>query len=372
MGTNHFVAIVLAAGLSRRMQCFKPLLPLDGENITDFLIRSFRKNGVDVVLVAGHLQHRLRGGVKTPDIQMAFNPDYSLGMFSSVQAGLESLKPGYQAAFIAPVDIPLVRTSTVRSLLQAATAHPGKILYPAFSGSRGHPPLIPADVFPLILGQQKNDNLKSVLQACEYLAAEVPVPDSNVLFDIDTPSDYRLLLERFQHYEIPSPEECEVIIKEIIKVAPSIYRHSLKVAEIAGTIGRDLIANGIPVDLPAILAAAMLHDIAKGQKGHSVAGASQLRDMGFGKIGDMVAVHTDFPEDNQDIALEAKILYLSDKFVDGEKPVSLEERFRSAEKRYGASENVRSNIRRRRDQAMQIKRELESLSGQCIKNDMRL
>ena len=362
-GTNHFAAIVLAAGLSRRMRRFKPLLPLDGQNVTDFLIGTFLKNDVDVVLVAGYLQDRLRQGLETPDIQIVVNPHYRQGMFSSIQAGLRALETGYKGAFIAPVDIPLVRPSTIHSLLQAAIEYPGKILYPTFRRSRGHPPLIPAGVFPLILEEEINGNLKSLLLGHENLAAEIPVPDSNVLIDIDTPSDYQRLLEVFQHYEVPSLEECEVILQEIRKVTPSVYRHSLKVARIAEVISHELSARGINLDLPAVRAAARLHDIAKGQKGHAAAGASWLAEKGFGKIGDMVAVHTDLPADIRDNAWEAKIVYLSDKFVDGEKEVSLQERYNSALKRYGVREDIRSDISRRCDRALQVKTELESLLG---------
>ena len=362
-GANHFAAIVLAAGLSRRMRRFKPLLPLDGQNVTDFLIGTFLKNDVDVVLVAGYLQDRLRQGLETPDIQIVVNPHYRQGMFSSIQAGLRALETGYQAAFIAPVDIPLVRPSTIHSLLQAAIEYPGKILYPTFRRSRGHPPLIPAEVFPLILEEEINGNLKSLLLGLKNLAAEIPVPDSNVLIDIDTPSDYQRLLEGFHHYEVPSPEECEVILKEIRKVTPSVYRHSLKVARIAEAISHELSARGINLDLPAVRAAARLHDIAKGQKGHAAAGASWLREMGFGKTGEIVAVHTDLPADIRDNAWEAKIVYLSDKFVDGEKEVSLQERYNSALKRYGVREDIRSDISRRCDRALQVKTELESLLG---------
>jgi hypothetical protein len=77
----------------------------------------------------------------------------------------------------------------------------------------------------------------------------------------------------------------------------------------------------------------------------------------------MVAVHTDLPADIRDNAWEAKIVYLSDKFVDGEKEVSLQERYNSALKRYGVREDIRSDISRRCDRALQVKTELESLLG---------
>jgi CTP:molybdopterin cytidylyltransferase MocA len=112
-------AIVLAAGFSRRMQQFKPLLPLGGETITDRLIHTFLQNGIEVVVVTGYRQDELRAGIKTQNVRMVENPDYLRGMFTSVQTGLRHLNHlnmDYEAVFIAPVDIPLLRPFTIRRL----------------------------------------------------------------------------------------------------------------------------------------------------------------------------------------------------------------------------------------------------------------
>ena len=205
MKAKRYAAIVLAAGFSHRMQYFKPLLPLGKETIADHLMATFLQNGVEVYLVVGCRQKELRVGIRTRSIQIVENCDYQQGMFSSVQTGLRSLKGDYQAVFIAPVDIPLVRSTTIQRLLIAAEEHPSKVLHPVFNRTRGHPPLIPADIFPAILGWQGDDGLKSVLHTYEELAVEVSVPDPNILLDIDEPGDYEKLLESFQR-EMASSE----------------------------------------------------------------------------------------------------------------------------------------------------------------------
>jgi putative nucleotidyltransferase with HDIG domain len=198
------------------------------------------------------------------------------------------------------------------------------------------------------------------------MAIEVKVPDSNILFDIDSPVDYEMLLERFQRYEVPIKEECEVIIKDICQVAPHIYRHCSKVAEVAAVIGQALIMAGTNLDLDAIRAAALLHDIAKGQPDHDIAGAMLLREMGFGKVADMVAVHTDLPQRIQSISMETKVVYLSDKFVVDEMLVSLEERYQSAVQRFGVGADIEAGILQRRDRALAVKKEIELLLGQPL------
>src|SRR3989304_4518460 len=120
MKAGSYAAIVLAAGFSPRMKRFKPLLPLGKETITDYLMAAFLQNGVEVYLVIGYRQDELRAGIGTRNIHIVENPDFAQGMLTSVQAGVRSLDSAFKAAFIAPVDIPLVRAATIERLLKAA------------------------------------------------------------------------------------------------------------------------------------------------------------------------------------------------------------------------------------------------------------
>lgn len=201
MKTKQYAAIVLAAGFSRRMCRLKPLLSLGNETIADHLMTTFLQNSVSVYLVVGYRQDALREGIKMRGINIVDNPDYELGMFSSIQAGIRSLKDDYKGAFIAPVDTPLVSFGSIRKLLRAADDNPGKVIHPTFQGDQGHPPLIPAELFPVIASYPVDGNLKSVFQMYRNLAFEVEVPDSNILFDVDEPADYQELLKRFQCLE---------------------------------------------------------------------------------------------------------------------------------------------------------------------------
>jgi molybdenum cofactor cytidylyltransferase len=344
------------------MQGFKPLLPLGGETLTDRLIGTFRKNDVDIILVAGHHRDELRAGLRSRDIRIVENPDYPQGMFTSVQRGLRALGAGYRAVFIAPVDIPLVRPFTVKILLAAGEACPDKLIYPVFRQSRGHPPLIPARLFPVILAQPAESRLKAVLQSEQPGAVEIRVPDSFILFDIDTPADYGRLQERFQSYETPTPDECEVILADISQVAPPIFGHCVKVAAVADALGRALNAAGASLDMPAVHAAALLHDLAKGQPDHEKEGAARLTEMGFARIAGIVARHTDLPEGSR-LSLEDRVVYLADKLVEGEEIVPLEKRYQSALRRFGENGEARANILRRRDRALAVKKEIEQLTG---------
>ncbi len=362
----RYVAIVLAGGLSTRMKQFKPLLPLGEATITDHIIATFLSAGVDVLLVVGYRHDEIKAKIKERDINIVYNPDYEQGMFSSIQAGVSHLLPAYQAFFIQPVDIPLIRPATIKRLMEAAAENPDKIIYPVFEGRRGHPPLIPFGVAPAILEWQEGGGLKAVLDSPEIPDLEIPVPDANILFDIDTPEDYAALLEHFPRYEIPTGEECNVILNDICKVPSVRIRHCLKVAEVATAIGRALNAHGYEVDIEVVQRAAMLHDIAKGQRKHDNVGGQILRKLGFSKVGDIVAVHTDLAGGNTKLSLEAKIVYLADKFVEGEKLVSIEERYSSSSHNFGLTPEIEAAIAQRLKVAQTTKKELEGLLGRPL------
>jgi putative nucleotidyltransferase with HDIG domain len=350
------------------MKQLKPLLPLGDETITDHVISTFLNSRVEVFLVVGYRGDEIEAGIKKRDIAIVYNPDYEQGMFTSVQAGVSRLSPGHQAFFIMPVDIPLVRPATIRRLMNAAVACPDRIIYPVFGKRRGHPPLIPANISPAILSWDKGGSLKAVLDSHKKLALEISVPDSNVLLDIDSQDDYAALLTRFQSYEVPTDEECDVILNDICAPTPDIIRHCLKVSEVAAAIGRALNASGCKVDVEMVRMAARLHDIAKGQRKHDIAGGRILRDLDFGRVGDIVGVHTDLSGRNTGISLEAKIVYLADKFVEGERLVSIEERYRSSRRQFGLSPEIEKRIERRKQRALRVKKELENLLGGSLES----
>lgn len=361
MRAKRIAAIVLSAGYSSRMKDFKPLMMIGGETIVDRVISTYQQNGIEVYLVTGYQGDQVVASLKNCNVQVVENPDYRLGMFSSVQAGLCRLPSEIDAFFVAPVDIPLVRTTTILRMAEKAGEYPERIIYPEFKEARGHPTLIPARLVPAILDWEKEGGLRAVLDSYQDMALEVAVPDRYILFDIDTPEEYRQLLDSYLHYHVPTEDECEVILSSVSAVPENIRRHCHKVAEVAENIGQALGSSFVNVDLDQIRTGALLHDIAKGRPDHAAAGSRRLLDMGFSGIADIVASHTDLPVERQAVSLEAKVVYLADKFVKEDTIIPLEERFQSALERFGSEPGAKADILRRRKQAFEVKDEIERL-----------
>ncbi len=126
------------------------------------------------------------------------NAQFEQGMFCSVQAGVNALRPGSEAFFVLPVDIPLVRTQTIRDLLKAYRGGGSKIVFPVFRGRRGHPPLVSAGYRNEILSYSGGDGLRGFFRKHDRDSKRAEVADEMILFDLDTPADYEALVARFR------------------------------------------------------------------------------------------------------------------------------------------------------------------------------
>lgn len=360
----RFAAVILSAGFSSRMGSFKPLLALGKGTLIEHVIGTAQSAGIENVrVVVGHRADELVPVVDKAGAEAVFNPDYRQGMFSSVCAGVRSLSSVVEAFFLLPVDIPLVRPATLRRLADAWQTAPRRILRPVFAAERGHPPLIPADLAPVILEGSGHGGLRAVLERYEDRALEVPVADEHILFDVDRPEHYEAAKRRFAGLNDPSFAECEAILSEVCPTDEKIIRHCRQVRQAAAALCRALNRKGAGLDQQRVETAALLHDLAKGETDHAGVGGRMLADMGFVRVGAIVSAHTDLPEAEMKDPKEAAVVYLADKLVAKGRFVSLESRFEAALKRYGSSREARSAIERRRAVALAVKQKIEETAG---------
>ena len=288
--SENAVAILLAAGFSERMGEFKPLLPLGGITILERTVTLFQRAGIeDVRVVTGHRGAELEPLLAKLGARAIANPRYQEGMFSSVAAGVASLGSEVGSFFVLPVDIPLVRPATIKRLLQFSRQKRGEIIYPRFLGKRGHPPFISGRHAGEIVSWQGEGGLKAALAQWESAALDVDVADGNILLDMDTPGDYKLLQNKVERMEIPTPEECRALMEDVFHTGEAIIRHGRAVAQLATILGQELNRAGCCLDIPLLEAAALLHDLAKGEPDHARCGARLLDELGFSAVAGTVA-----------------------------------------------------------------------------------
>jgi CTP:molybdopterin cytidylyltransferase MocA len=361
---SSMAAVVLAAGLSERMGRFKPLLPLGTGPAIQRVVQLFQNAGIeDIIVVTGFRADDVQQATASLNVRCVENPDFRTGMFSSVLAGLRALQPANQGFFIHPVDIPLVRTSTVVRLTAIFESSPARILYPTFDRRRGHPTLIHTGLVPQILKWPGTGGLRGFLQGCEQDSEEVPVADQGVLLDMDTPEDYDQMQARAADPNLPSEEECRVLMKEIQALPDPIMAHCRAVADVAQCLAKALIQAGVFINSERIRTAALLHDIARLQKDHAQAGAVLLKSHGFAELAPLVATHMDLEAKHGQPMDEAQVVFLADKLVIGDRCTDLETRFDRKLQKYGSDAGAVAHITRRRENARRIQTEIERITG---------
>ncbi len=262
----EITALVLAAGYSSRMKHFKPLLPMGSTTTLERCVRLFRDAGIqDVRVVVGYRADELTPLLDRLAVRGIVNDRFDDGMFSSVRAGLTDLESSTKAFFLLPVDIPLVRRTTVLDLLAATDAYDADVWYPTFLGRRGHPPLISTRFRPSILSWDGDGGLRGFFSQQETHTVDVPVADEHILLDMDTPQDYEDLLGRLPHYTVPSASECRAVLTDKFSVNGNIVAHSTRVAQVALQLARALNAVGCHLNLKLIVAAAIVARSGQGQ-----------------------------------------------------------------------------------------------------------
>ena len=122
---------------------------------------------------------------------------------------------------------------------------------------------------------------------------------------------------------IPTKEQCEDLLLSQ-NVPEEIITHSKIVCDVARRIGRDLkwLRDRGP-NIALITAAAMLHDIAKGQPDHAAAGGRYLREHGYDLIAEIVESHNKIEFSGKTPVTEKEIVFIADKLVKGDQMVTV-------------------------------------------------
>ncbi len=197
-------ALILAAGLSSRMGELKALMPFGRSTVIETVIEQFRKAGIsDIRVVIGHQKDLLLPLLEKLQVTVIVNHRYHKGMFSSVQAGVGTFSDQTQAFFLLPVDMPLIKADSLKSIIKTYYQTNAAVVYPVFNHKKGHPPLIDQQCFNSIRYQSDESTLKTVLTSFNHLSVETPLPDIGLTLDMNTPTDYEYFKTLEASYRLP-------------------------------------------------------------------------------------------------------------------------------------------------------------------------
>ena len=183
-------AIVLAAGRSRRMGQFKPLLPFGDRTVIDHCINNLRRGGVEnIVVVVGHRAADLQKHLQTANVVLAVNPDPDSKMSDSVARGVSQIPSSTKAILITPVDHPAVPAEVVTCIIESWQNGAGLVV-PTWEGRGGHPVLVDSAYRNELLGLDPDRGLRGLFGSHPGQVTRLTVDSSYIARDMDTWDDY--------------------------------------------------------------------------------------------------------------------------------------------------------------------------------------
>lgn len=185
------VAIVLAAGESRRFGRNKLLEPIDEVSLIERVVQSFlRARKVhEIVVVHGPGRGEEYSWLAGPHVHLVENPDPAKGMITSIRAGLRERRLHEKDFLVHPADVPFVAPEIVDRIVSTFLARPTKIVIPTYRGLGGHPGMYAAELAQDFFLHGDRQGAREILMRYRDATVRLAVHDPDVCFDVDRPGD---------------------------------------------------------------------------------------------------------------------------------------------------------------------------------------
>ncbi|MDE0199871.1 MAG: nucleotidyltransferase family protein [Caldilineaceae bacterium] len=196
-------AVVAAAGFSRRMGRFKPLLPWRHGTVIEAVAGALAEGGASpVFVVTGHRAEAVSEQLKGGSAETVFNADYRKDeMLRSYQVGVEALCRDHRpvcGTLLALGDQPHIPRGVIRQILGSVQDAPEAVVVPSYLRRRGHPVYLPRWTFSELLGLSSGQSLRDLLETFVEKIVYVTVDSDCIRRDMDVPADYKSLRAEFE------------------------------------------------------------------------------------------------------------------------------------------------------------------------------
>lgn len=189
---SHLTGIILSAGLSGRMNAFKPLLKLtNGKTFIHTIVEKLSSVCDEIIIVTGlnknEIEESLSSAEQIKKVKFVFNENYKSGMFTSLQAGLKGANSSWYLYHF--VDQPSLPLSFYSDFIQQIDDQFNWI-QPTYQSRKGHPILFDNYVNQKILESSIDKTLRNVAQD-KSIKKKLWECNTELIFqDIDTPEDF--------------------------------------------------------------------------------------------------------------------------------------------------------------------------------------
>lgn len=192
MPADHGCAVagvLLAAGASTRMGKNKLLFDLNGETVVRRAARTCLAAGLDPVLaVVGHEGDRVSAELSDLPIRIVVNPDFAIGIHTSLRAGIAAAPESAAAAVAVLADMPLVTGPMIAALMIRYRDTGARLVISEYGDVSAPPTLYDRSLFPELVAADTGCGKKVVRRhRSEAIAVSWP---ADLLADLDVPEDF--------------------------------------------------------------------------------------------------------------------------------------------------------------------------------------
>ncbi len=197
---TEVAAVILAAGRSLRFRAAggaeesKLVAEFRGRPIVRAVAQAaLASRARPVIVVTGHAREAVEAALENLPLTLIFNPDFAIGLASSLKAGVAALPRGALGALILLGDMPETRAAAITEILDAFRSHPGALAAaPVFAGRRGNPVLLSRELFMEVARLEGDEGARGLLREADPArVVDIPFDDEAVTLDIDTPADLK-------------------------------------------------------------------------------------------------------------------------------------------------------------------------------------
>ncbi|MDP1972363.1 MAG: nucleotidyltransferase family protein [Sediminibacterium sp.] len=196
--------MILAAGEAARMGKAKMLLPFKKTTILAHLIEEITLVEPNIIqLVTGYYHDLIQVQISTDKVDIIQNPNYKLGMSSSIQVGLTAMIkacPDLDFLVIVVSDQPYLNQSILLRLLTKQQQTAKGIIASSYNGIKGTPVLLSSAYFPHLYNLTGDKGARVILQ--QFPDDIATIEFENGALDIDTPEDYELLCKKINEEDV--------------------------------------------------------------------------------------------------------------------------------------------------------------------------